>query len=334
MARPTTAPDFATAATYAAGPQAGSTNKVNPTLVRAQGWKPSDLVAAEHQNYLYNNNAAWINFEDLLGSIFGLGDDGALNLVAQPPLTLTADMHYTSIATDGASVLHTAGYRVFCSGTCSLAAGAVIDCNGATASNQTAGVGVNGSLFGGTTGGTGTNAAGANGQAVVDTWGGRGATGGAGGSGGGGLGGTGALPPATFSNFLDMPSLMSLYFVGQSSGTPAVRGLHGGSGGGAGGGAGGGVLGGGGGAGAGIVFLAAHAIVNGGSINAKGGHGGNGTGGAGSGGGGGGGGGVVVLVTRSLTGAGTTDVTGGTGGTGSLFAGGTGASGTTWIRTI
>lgn len=114
--------------------------------------------------------------------------------------------------------------------------------------------------------------------------------------------------------------------------SPTVRYTAGGGGGGGGAGqdngpADPGGTGGGSGAGGGVVWIAAHTIVNTGTISANGGNGGAGGAGTGTGwaagGGGGGGGGMVFLTYYHLT-RGTLSVAGGTGG-----AGGAGGAGTT-----
>lgn len=121
-------------------------------------------------------------------------------------------------------------------------------------------------------------------------------------------------------------ALRGLSFTDSGGGLSGAGTVGGGGGCGGGGGAAGGRRGGGGGAGGGVMVIAAHTIVNAGTMTVAGGVGGNGNAG-GTGGGGGGAGGLMYLYYRSLTNSGTITAAGGAGGTG-IPAGVNGSSGT------
>jgi hypothetical protein len=240
--------------------------------------------------------------------IFGISGDGSDGAVIETTRSLSRDMYYTNLTVPGGVVLTTNGYRIFCTGTLTLA-GAIRWNGGAGVAGLGnggggAGAGITDQYTGGTSGGPGPGGlagAGSPGTAVsgVVPTNFRPGVGGAGGAGAAGAGGAGGgfsvLAAANGSlNYL-IPAVAC-----------RVGGLNNVITGGAcgGGGGGGGSLngaGGGGGAGGGYVVVVAGAIVDqGGTIEARGGNGGDGyNAGLATGGGGGGGGGYVVVAIGS-----------------------------------
>lgn len=67
MSRPTDDPQFATNATYTAGPYSGNTNKARPSAGNIScGFTPAAGVPAEWMNYLWNNHGQWISYFNTL----------------------------------------------------------------------------------------------------------------------------------------------------------------------------------------------------------------------------------------------------------------------------
>lgn len=234
---------------------------------------------------------------------YGDGSDGAGTISTDT--TLTKDMLYTNL-TVNSGTLNTVGYRIYATGTVTIASGAKIAADGGNAAGGDYGQGVASAKCGASGTGTYGMAVGQPGTSVT----GLGGAGGAGGSGSnlaGGAGGT-ATGATTLTN-------VSLYIPCIGILALSTGGKAGGGGGGSGGSNPGWASSGGGGAGGGtLVIVAGTAINNSGTLSAKGGVGGNAPN-SDTGGGGGGGGGIIFLVSPSIT-AGTTDVSGGAGGTG------------------
>lgn len=62
MTRPVDLPDWATDATFSSGPIIGQPNKDAPSAgMVAEGFDPTDPLAAEHANFLWNNHGAYIS---------------------------------------------------------------------------------------------------------------------------------------------------------------------------------------------------------------------------------------------------------------------------------
>ncbi|MBL9170015.1 MAG: hypothetical protein JNN07_19935 [Verrucomicrobiales bacterium] len=247
--------------------------------------------------------------------MFGDGSDGdvTLNTGTGPtwvsgmgPYTLTRSVFARNLTLTGAGALNTAGFRIFCTGTLSIAT--FVSNNGGNGvgggSGGTSGsgglaapAGDLGSSGAGGAGGTGSAGAGVSGSpggnvtSMSST-----AGGGAGGTGGGPGGTSGSPGVATARPFRSLsPSLFSL-------GTPLTGGA-GAGGGGSGLGAPGNVAAGGGGGGGRVIMIFAQRLqlLTGGQIRAMGGDGGAGGSvsvgtGKGGAGGGGGGGGVIYAV--------------------------------------
>lgn len=244
---------------------------------------------------------------------YGDGSDGVANAngVGSIPgatlngstYTLSRDVFYTNLTVAAGVTVVTAGFRVFCTGTISIAATGNINNNGGNASGVTAGTGgATGNLAGGAAGGNGgNNSAGTNGTGVIHGMQGATNTGGAGAAGGGNAGGTGG----TVTN--DSIPLNPRTAVLAEMTTGGFGGVSGGAGGGGGGSSAAATTGGGGGGGGGNMLLAAPNIlydVGGGSpgyATVFGGSGGNAAGAANGGGGGGGGGGVIITLQRYST---------------------------------
>lgn len=284
-------------------------------------------------------------------SIFGDGSDGEVDfdgvttLLGLAPAggvyTLTRDIYLadgSSIA--AATFIFTAGFRVFCNGTLTIAATGGIHHNGRVGAAGTASTGGAGGAASSVVGTLGTGAAGGAGGSGnnAGTAGSASAIGFPGGTGiGGAGGGDGTHAAAAAGAFTALAAIKGgarqlfslitgLVFGTQTSGTASLISLiGGGSGGGGGGGDNADAGGGGGGGGGGYCLVAAKALVNGGAITATGGAGGIGASAANNaGGGGGGGGGVVVAISRAFSGAGTYTAAGGAGG---VKAGASGVNG-------
>lgn len=240
---------------------------------------------------------------------FGDGSDGAFTLSDGSTTTLDRDRFYSSITLTANSKINTNGWKLFCSGTTSIASGSSINFNGNNASGQTAGAtltnhSIGGSSAGGNGGNTSTN--GSNGSVGATAVGGSGGRGADSATNTGGSAGTQTIPNNN-------------YYLPMSFGS-AATGLANNQNSGAGGGGGAGnasIVGGGGGGGGGILYLATQTLSGTGTVEAKGGNGGNTTSTAGVGAGGGGG--VVLLFYRTFSGGFTSaqvDVSVGSSGTG------------------
>lgn len=287
-----------------------------------------------------------LNLQDSRGE-FGDGSDGAVNFDGTSTVlglvpsagayTLTRDIFCTSIQVGGGATATTilpSGWRIFCTGTVTIAANGTISANGASASGTNNGTngpaGPVAALGGGRPGGNGTTTNGNAGTASTGV-----------GTGSSGGGGNGLQPPSTTTTgaassaapssgvgWLRTPfSVLATALFN----TSAVNRIDGGSGGASGGGDGTN-KGGGGGAGGGVIAIFAQLIVNNGTISAIGGNGGSPTtvvANGGCGGGGGGAGGLILLYTiLAITGSGSRTVAGGSGGTAVTNGTGTAANGT------
>lgn len=273
-------------------------------------------------------------FESIIASlVYGSGGDGTCVFdgmatfpfasLAGSVYTLTRDCYLADGSTINAGItVKTAGFRRFCNGTFTVAAGAFLLADGNAASGATpGGTSALGNLGIGMAGGAGHTGVGTgtNGNAQVNTLDDANCVGGAGGAGGAQGGGNGGLYTISGTNggaeFL-FP-MMTGFLPMQTSGgnTAQLRIIGGGAGGGGGGADNAGAIGGGGGGGGGIMQMADYNLVNNGTIRAAGGAGAAGTGSAGNaGGGGGGGGGVINSIARFRSGTGTMTAPGGLGG--------------------
>jgi len=264
---------------------------------------------------------------------FGDGIDGDVTI--SNTVTLTKEMYYKNLTITSTGTLKPAGFRIFVSGTLTIASGGSINddgnapnvgvgglvlnarqtlgfAGGAGGNGGTAGVGAAG---GGPGGNSSLNAAG---LAPV------GGAGGAGGINAGGIAGSAAQPVQ-----LQRWNGTAWQQQGRFNNGTAQGLFNGGAGGGGGGSNNNSALGGGGGGGAGGVWLAARYIFNSGRISANGANGANGSGTLGDAGGGGGGAGGLVCVgtqTGLASDLGVIQTLGGLGGTG-YNAGATGGNG-------
>lgn len=297
-------------------------------------------------------------FTDAGLAIFGDGSDGAIafdgaaTVLGLAPsgnvYTLTRDIYLaTGSSVSAGAFIFTAGFRVFCNGTLTIAATGGIHHNGRAGGAGSAGTGGTAGAASSTVGSLGTGAAGGAGGSgnAAGSAGGASASGFPGGTGAGGAGGgDGTHAAATAGAFTALSAVKGgarqlsalingIVFGTQTSGTASLVSLIlGGAGGAGGGGDNADAGGGGGGGGAGYCLVVAKTLVNNGAITATGGAGGAGISAAhNAGGGGGGGGGVVVAISRTPSGSGTYTAAGGAGGAkagASGVVGSAGASGT------
>lgn len=240
---------------------------------------------------------------------FGDGSDGAFADSSGGTTTLTKDMFYSSVTLTANSKIVTAGWKIHCSGTLSMASGSSISRNGINASGATAGAALTGTSTGGSfVGGNGGTVVPTNGSAGGTGTTNLGANGGRGADGSGTTGGAAGVTPVPNNNYYLPESFLSTTSIANNAGV--------GSGGGGGGGSVG-QAGGGGGSGGGFLYVAAKVISGAGTLEAKGGNGGNSAGTAGVGAGAGGG--IAVIIYQSFAGGFTStqvDVSGGSPGTG------------------
>lgn len=248
---------------------------------------------------------------------YGDGSDGIINFDGSTTVlglvpsssvyTLTRDVFLAGGSqVSGSAVIKTANYRIFCNGTFTVGASAVVHADGNAASGTTGGTGTGvGTLATGSTGGSGV--AGANGSGGSSASAGVGGACGAGGasSGGPGIGGGVGSSSLTLNPQQSAPhSLATAYGTAPGSGSPVS--WVGGKGG-PGGNAAASSTGGGGGAGGLVLQMTVYNLVATGLLRAAGGAAGAGTGaGTGAGGGGGGAGGALILVYHTKSGAGST----------------------------
>jgi len=262
-------------------------------------------------------------------AIFGDGNDGTVTI--STTVTLTRDMFYDVLTVRSGGVLKTANYRVFCSVSCTVQSGGIIQNDGVSGTvARWGGVAVTAGTLGAGANGVDAPATNTNGQAGVATTLSFGGASGAGGAAAstytGGAGASATAPGATFGSPRALPIALTMKAL-SNGGTSTFTG-------GAGGGSGAAKVwnGGGGGSGAGVMVLAAKALTIDGTVRADGGTGGQSNGGglADGGAGGGGGGGCIVLVYNSLTNTGTLTAKGGAGGAaqGTGNAGVAGSAGT------
>lgn len=283
-----------------------------------QQWKTlADYVA-------YLNNQA-------LASVFGDGSDS--DVVITVNTSLTRDMFYRNLTVSGVgTVLDPTNFRIFVSGTLTIAASCKI---GPSAFSATDGTLKGCAAF--VTGGSG-GAVGTNGNNTTSS---LGATAGAGGTDGAGhAGGTAGTATAPTAGKGSPRALIQWggHILGIAAGASLWTPISGGGSGGGGGGAAASV-GGFGGDGGPVTFIAARAIVLAAASNilANGNAGGTATG-SNAGGGGGGGGGCLLLAygSKALSGGGSpvfsaaTNCAGGAGGAkvGTGVVGSTGSNGT------
>lgn len=271
---------------------------------------------------------------------YGTGADGSVSVSTS--ITLTRDMHYTSLTVTGTGTINSNGWKIHCQGTVTVQSGGKIHNNGSNASNVGGGGG--GAAAGGSGGGWGSVGGGGAGATAVATgatvglqgggWsqlpklGGTGQTGGTSGSGPSYAGGTGGAALTTYGSTYFSAAVISL--VGAMIITEKLSFIGGGTGGGSGGTNNGYGSGAGGGAGGVVAILAQTINVNaGGIIQSNGGTGGGfTTGDNANGNGGGGGGGAILLFTPNYTNSGTVQATGGSGGAnGGNSLGGSGGAG-------
>lgn len=274
-----------------------------------------------------------------LNGVFGDGSDGVVNfdgsstVLGLAPVagvySMTRDLYLGSGSqVSGSARLITHGYRLFCSGTFTIAASAFVSNSGFNPVGSAAGLpGFAGDLGGGTQGfGGGSFGGGGAGPGASNSIGGRGGAGGSAATGGTGTGTASNAAAAPAANVGGPPrnlwqalsggttqSSTALYTggtggaSGSSAGSPAATGASGGGG--------------------GIVVISAAVLINNGTIETLGGNGDPATGASGNaGGGGGGGGGGIIVIAGTFTVQGTVRVTGGTGGAGRGL-GGAGAAG-------
>lgn len=293
-------------------------------------------------------------YQDPPNPAFGDGSDGSvtfdgtttiLGLVpATKVYTLTRDIFTANCTVNAAVTIIGAGFRIFCAGTLTVAATAIIHNGGgaggvgSSGTGGTAGTAGAGSssttLGGGTAGGAGasgsnTGAAATNVTAAKGFPGGTGIGGAGGGAtaGSGGAGGTWTVLPAAAGTFRSLPNALTMTSLGP---TGTAYGLLGGGGGGGGSADNADAGGGGGGGGGGNLVVSAYSLVNNGTIHCNGGVGGLGFSTAhDAAGGGGGAGGCLVICTRYTTGSGTATASAGAGGlgVGTYTAGSIGAAG-------
>lgn len=255
--------------------------------------------------------------------------------------TLARDIFASSITVSAGVTVKAAGFRVFCTGTTTIAATGSINCDGNAGATPTAGAitNANGALGAGTAGGAGgagnnAGTAGTNHAAGFPGATGVGGAGGGDGTHGAAAAGTWAALAAVKGGARFLPALLTGQIFGtQTSGTASlVSAYMGGTGGGGGGGNNADANGGGGGGGGGVLVVATQALVLNGSITCTGGAGGTGTSAANNaGGGGGGGGGVCIVVYSVRTGSGTITAAGGAGGAKAGAGGVAGSAGTAGV---
>lgn len=245
---------------------------------------------------------------------YGDGSDGVINFDGSTTVlglapsssiyTLTRDIFLASGSqVSGSAVIKCANFRIFCNGTFTIGASAVVHNDGAAASGITGGAQTNsGTLLANGGGGNGSNGGtGSAGFSVANCVGGNGGTSGGSSGGpspGGGVTATFSAPAATAG----MPrSLVTAHWIASA----ATRWNGGGNG--SGGVAAASSTSGGGGASGNVLEMYVYNLVATGLIRAAGGKGGDASGaGTGAGGGGSGGGGALILVYHTKSGAGST----------------------------
>ncbi len=242
------------------------------------------------------------------GSIFGDGSDSDVEVSTK--IYLARDMYYRNLSITDTGNIDPSGFRIFVSGTLTMANGAIIGRPGEVGNPSSnygeGGAGQTvGTLGGGDVGGEGAYGPitfptdGQTGGAPSYSIGGIGGAGGDGGMTSGGLAAGTAFPATDGSSAIGASYSLSI----RGTTVLMTSRLYGG-GGGSGGGGGDGIsypyIGGGGGGGAGVVMLCANRIsaASGSLINLAGGNGGDGEG-VDCGGGGGGGGGGFICYTNS-----------------------------------
>jgi len=271
---------------------------------------------------------------------YGDGSDGVVNFDGTTTVlglapssgvyTLTRDVFLAGGSqVSGTAVVNCSNFKIFCNGTLTIGASAVVHNDGLAAVGTTGGLATTaGSVAANSPGGSGVaGGTGGAGSAISPALGGTGGVGGAssGGPGTGGGSASGSAPSTTAQS--SVPRSLVTAFVASNN---QAR-WTGGSGGRA-GNAAASSTGGGGGAAGSVLYVIAYNLVVNGLLRVAGGVGGAGSGagtGAGGGGGGGGGGLIVIYHTKSGTGSTFTAATNTPGGTGGApqGAGKTGATG-------
>ena len=279
-------------------------------------------------------------------SLFGDGRDGNVTISANT--TQTSDMYYDNLTINAGFYLNTGGYRTFIKGRLTIAATGLFGRWGNAGGDGEDGAGEGlpaaiggpggvalstGTIYGGLAGQKGGNGGylgggyshkgydGVNGTAQTESYASDGVGGGAGGNGGQG-GGAGSIGGTTTQTTQPIRNAVFASIMREFSTANTVKYITSSAGSGSGGGGdfdpygyGDGGAGGGSGSSGGIAMIAAHEIVNAGTISCAGGDGGDGGDssnyGCGGGGGGGGSGGILCLIYNSLTNTGTITVAGG-----------------------
>lgn len=268
--------------------------------------------------------------------------DGSTTVLGLAPsgseYTLTRDIYLAHGSAVNLGVkIKTRSYRVFCTGTLTLAG--TIHANGlapvGTTGGQSGGTGAAGASYyttsnqdGGGGGGFGATGAKSGGGNISNAVGGTGGAGGSASAGGTGTGTVANNVTAPIASLGGMPRSIVHLELGATA--PTVVKYEGGTGGTSGASAGSPAATGAGGGGGGICGVFAQTLINTGTLEAKGGDGGSASGASGNAGGGGGGGaGAIFVICGSSSVLGTTIVTGGVGGIGrgTGGTGGTGAAG-------
>lgn len=282
--------------------------------------------------------------------ICGDGSDGVINfdgtatVLGMAPsshvYTLTRDVYLAdgSQISGSTTKVNTAGFKVFCAGTFTIAASASLNNDGLGASGVTAGVAINqqtlGQSGGGSNGITGAGTATASGVLGAAA-GGRGGAGGLASGGGTGTGvAAGTLTVLTAVQ--GSPRNLIQAMLGLEAGTAIATMIKGGNGG-TGGNSTASSVGGGGGGGAAVLGLYCLRLINNGTISCNGGAGAAASGsGTGAGGGGGGGGGAAIVVCGPGSTTGTITASGGIGGAhqGAGADGASGSAGTVFLLNV
>jgi hypothetical protein len=252
--------------------------------------------------------------------LFGDGSEG--DAVIAGVTALGRETHYNNLTITGTGTLKPVGFRCFVKGTLTIDAGGSFNDDGNSAAGTVAGPGLGARNTLNAIGGAGIlgNAGGGNGNTGSgnsnSSLNGAGAIP-AGGTGGGIPAGNTGGPAGTVTTAVQGQRWNGTAWPqqGRFNNAGAQLQYNGGGGGGSGASSAVGTTGGGSGGGAGLVWIAAKAVINNGRISANGGNGSTGTGPANGGGGGGGGGGCVMLATLSQS-TGTVQALGGLGGAG------------------
>lgn len=267
-----------------------------------------------------------------LNGIYGDGFDGVVNFDGSSTVlglapsaglyTLTRDIYLAAGSqVSGSAIIHEKGFRIFCNGTFTIGASAMVDNTARVRSPIDTGPGsIGNGLIGG--GETSSSSALVDGAGLANALGGNGGNGGTAPAGVGQVAGTVTAPTAALGGY---PRNILLALPARTA-DAATR-----YGGGTGGGTGrysSGTHSGGGGSGGGVCLISAAVLINNGTIAARGQDATSALGGNAGGGGGGGGGGIILICGAGSV-VGTTDVSGGAAGnpSGTGTAGAAGSAG-------